>query len=292
LTATDVDSHKLEILEPKSARRRATGVEPHPIHLRVLPIPSLARDLPRQPSMPERATIAHACALPAEQATVMEWLRQSGYTPLGIADLSRLDEDLQANPIEALVADVALVPYEDEVRTLVRRLGKNRPLVMVGDAKRLPSTLLGDLSVVPRPFTRESLAMSVALALAEGRPARRLPRRAVEPIRALANGTAATVVELSAAGVGLEMGSRPSVLPPHFGLRIPDFGVHVVVKRAWMAPIGRDAVRCGGTIEGELPGASRTWPEFVLEAPGPVSAVMRGLDVDEGRRVAEKKTGR
>jgi hypothetical protein len=240
--------------------------------------------------MPERATIAYACALPAEEAALTEWLRQSGYTPLGISDLSRLDEELQAKPVEALVADMALVPYEDEVRNLVRRLGRNRPLVIMGDARRLPATLLSDVSVVQRPLTRDSLIMSVALALAEGRPSRRLPRRPVEPIRALAHGANATIVEVSTVGVGLELaGPRPSILPPHFGLRIPDFGVHVVVKRAWMAPVGRESMRCGGTVEGELPGANRTWPEFAVEAPGPVASVTRGLEVKDTRRAAQKK---
>jgi hypothetical protein len=226
--------------------------------------------------MSDRASIALACALTDERAAVVDWLWQSGYKAVVIADVSRLDQELRAHPIEALIADLALVPSEDEVRKLARRLGRNRPLVVLGDASRLSSALLADVSAIARPLTRESLVTAVGLALAEGRPARGLPRRSVEPIPAVAHGMAVTVVAVSVGGVGLELaGPRPSVLPPRFRLRIPDFGVHVVVKRAWMAPFGVELMRCGGTIEGNVAGSTRTWPEFALEAPAPVSSVTR-----------------
>jgi hypothetical protein len=83
--------------------------------------------------------------------------------------------------------------------------------------------------------------------------------------------------EASPGGVGLEMvGPRPNPLPPYFRLRIPEFGVHVVVKRAWIAPSAAvENVRCGGTVEGDLPDAARSWAEFAREAPGPVTHVAR-----------------
>jgi hypothetical protein len=225
--------------------------------------------------MPDRASIALAC-LPGERASLVGWLTESGYEPLAIPDLSRLDDVLQSNAVEALIADLGLTPREDQLWDLVRRLGSNRPLVMLGDAKRLPSAMLGDLSVVPRPLTREALVLTVGLALAEGRPARKFPRRVIEPIAGTAHGVAVTVREASLGGVGLEMtAGRTSVLPPYFDLRIPEFGVHVVVKRAWMAPVGPELTRCGGTVEGDLPGHNRSWADFVREAPAPVSHVMR-----------------
>lgn len=226
--------------------------------------------------MSERASIALACPQAHERASVVQWLSQSGYHAVEMSDLSRLDESLQANPIEALITDLSLVPREDDVSGLVRRLGSNRPLMVMGDPSRLPATLLGDVSVITRPLTRDGLLLSVGLALAEGRPARKYPRRYVEPITAAANGVAVTIREASVGGVGIELrGPRPNVLPPFFQLRIPEFGVHVLVKRAWMAPVAVDATRCGGTVEGDMPGATRTWTEFAREAPEPVSFVTR-----------------
>lgn len=221
--------------------------------------------------MSDEASIALACPQPAERASVTEWLTGSGYHPVNVSDLSRLDEEIQSHPFEALVADAALVPQSD-LPGLLRRLGLNRPLVLLGDARRVPASMLGELSVVARPLTREKLLLSVGLALAEGRPARRFARRKVEPISGSAHGQAVTVREVSHGGVGFDLpGARPNLLPPFFGLQIPDFGVHVLVKRAWLAPAAPGSMRCGGTIEGDMPGAKLKWLDFIREAPAPLA---------------------
>ena len=120
--------------------------------------------------MPDRASIALACTNSSERASLTEWLSSSGYHPIAQPDLSRLDDDLQVNAIEALIADMALLPREDDVRNLVRRLGNNRPLLVLGDASRLSAPTRSDLSVIARPFTSDELLLVVGLALAEGRP--------------------------------------------------------------------------------------------------------------------------
>ena len=58
--------------------------------------------------------------------------------------------------------------------------------------------MMGDLSVVSRPLSREALLLSVGLALAEGRPARRHARRKIERIAASAHGLA--LIEIDALG--------------------------------------------------------------------------------------------
>jgi hypothetical protein len=230
--------------------------------------------------MPDRASIALACAVHAERTCVSGWLTDSGYDPIALPDLSRLDENLHSHAVEALIADVAYVPREDDVRSLVRRLGSNRPLVLLGDASRLPHAVVNDLSVITRPLDRDNLLLTVGLALAECRPVRQHPRRAVEPIQAMAQGVSVTIREASIGGVGLEMqGARQVVLPPYFSLRIPEFGVHVLVKRAWMAPVAAEVSRCGGIIEGDLAGATRPWSEFAREAPSPVASVKRRMAI-------------
>jgi hypothetical protein len=226
--------------------------------------------------MSDRASIALAFAVPGERASVASWLTQSGYDPVVVADLARLAEDLQVHPIEALVADMALVPAEDDVWSLVRRLGANRPLLLVGDASRLSGAMQHELRVVARPLAKDTVLLAVGLALGEGRPSRRLPRRTVEPIPGSAHGIAVTVREASAAGVGLELaGQRTAALPPYFKLQIRDFGVHVLVKRAWQAPVSAAITRCGGMVEGDLPGSTKAWAEFAREAPAPVASVAR-----------------
>ena len=224
--------------------------------------------------MSDRATVAIACLRSAERSQIADWLRDSGYDLVMMPDVARLDEHFQGAPVEALVADLALAPREADVRDLVRRLGVNRPLIALGEAGHLPVSLRSDLSMLSRPLTRESVIIAVGLALAEGRPARRYRRKPVEPIPATANGLTVTIRETSVGGVGLELaGGRTNVLPPFFRLRVPEFGVHCVVKRAWMTT--SDVVRCGGTVEGDLPDAARTWADFAREAPAPVSYTTR-----------------
>jgi hypothetical protein len=225
--------------------------------------------------MSERPSIAVACGTSHERSSITEWLSLAGYQPVPIPDLMGLDQHLNGKHVEALIADLGLSPREDGARDVMRRLGSNRPLIVIGDTSALPASLRNELSVIPRPVTREALVLGVGLALAEGRPVRRFPRKAVEPIRATAHGMAVIIREASPGGVGLDMpGARPSPLPPYFRLRVPEFGVHVVVRRAWVAP-GAQMVRCGGTVEGDLPDAACTWVDFAKDAPAPVSAGTR-----------------
>jgi len=226
--------------------------------------------------MSDRVTVALACPRSSERTTITEWLSQSGYEPVAYPDTVRLETHLRLAPVEALIADLSLAPREDDVRDLVRRLGSNRPLVALGEANHLPVSLRGDVSVLTRPLSRESVLITVGLALAEGRPARRHPRKSVQPIRASANGLTVTIREASISGVGLEFsGGRANALPPFFRLRVPEFGVHCVVKRAWTSAGAQDLVRCGGTVEGDLPDAARAWAEFTKDAPAPVAFVAR-----------------
>ncbi|MEZ5286440.1 MAG: hypothetical protein R2712_16850 [Vicinamibacterales bacterium] len=224
--------------------------------------------------MSTRAPIGLACPLPAERATVSEWLTQAGYSPVAMPDLSRLEEQLRATPVQAMIADVSLLPRESDASGLMRRLGSNRPLLVIGDTNHLPRGVRNDVSSIERPLDRDTLLLSVALALAEGRPARRFARRQIDPVPASAQGVAVTVRETSEYGVGLELSTaKPNVLPPVFSLRVPSFGVHVVVRRAWLAPLSPQVMRCGGTVEGNLPDADRPWAEFAREAPSRPAAL-------------------
>lgn len=223
--------------------------------------------------MPTHVSIAVASPVFTDRVAMAEWLGQSGYDPVAMHDLSQLD-DLPGRAIEALIADIALVPRGHDVTTLIRRLGSNRPLLVIGEAGHLPGEVRARVAVLDRPLSREALLLGLGLALAEGRPARRFARRDIEPVPASAHGLAVRVHVASEGGVGIELSKRRLVtLPPYFRLRIPAFGVHVLVKRAWMAPVAPDLCRCGGVVEGDLPDASQPWVDFAREAPAPVAAL-------------------
>jgi hypothetical protein len=111
----------------------------------------------------------------------------------------------------------------------------------------------------------------VALALAEGRPARRSPRKLVPKLLASVDGVNSKVVDISSEGVRLEISaSSGTVLPPFFILRVPAFGVAARIKRVWVATPNSMSTWCGGIVE---KGAERTagggsqWLNFVQSAP-------------------------
>jgi hypothetical protein len=216
-----------------------------------------------------RIAIGVGCHRPSERAAVLDWLNDGGYDPVPLADLSRVSDEVLSRRIEVVVADVEFVG-SGEVASLVRRLGANRPLVLIGDEGMGSSVALRDLSWIDRPVTRDGLLLSVALALAEGRPARRSPRRAVERLTSSVDGVSAYLLDVSSEGVRVEIaGLRPGALPPYFTLRVPSFGLRAAVRRVWVTAPYTHGLWCGGLVEGVLPGSESSWATLVAEAPSP-----------------------
>jgi len=163
-----------------------------------------------------------------------------------------------------------------ELQRLVRLLGANRPLILVGAPGDAIEEVPSDAAWVDRPVTRDTFLLSVALALAEGRPARRSPRRLVPRINSSVDGVSAQVIDVSAEGVRLEItGASPSVLAPYFTLRVPAFGVATRVKRVWVAMPTQGSMWCGGVIERPTEKTTEIWTNFLANAPGGTSSIMQ-----------------
>ena len=212
--------------------------------------------------------IGIVCPLPGERAAFQEWLTQAGYEAVVMSTIETVTRDMATRPIEALIADVSLVAAADLPR-VVRMLGANRPLILVGQPKDAIEAVPRDAAWVNRPVKRESLQLSVALALAEGRPARRSPRKMVPRLLSTIDGVASKLVDISTEGVRLEIpGASPATLPPVFILKVPAFGVAAKVKRVWVATPGPNHLWCGGIIERQADKAASTpWHAFVKGAP-------------------------
>jgi hypothetical protein len=194
----------------------------------------------------------------------MEWLTLAEYEPIPMLNLDGVGRDLNGRPIEAVIADVSLVPAAD-LQRVVRMLGPNRPLILVGRAEECVEDVPRDATWMSRPVTREAFLLSVALALAEGRPARRSPRQVVPKLPASVDGVSSKILDVSAEGVRLEIiSATPSVLPPYFTLRVPGFGVQTKVKRVWVATPSKGSVWCGGVVEKQ---ANTMWNNFLQNAP-------------------------
>ncbi len=211
--------------------------------------------------------IGVACPIPGERAAFLEWLSVSGYEPVPMLTIDSIGRDLPSRPIEALIADVSLVSAP-ELPRIVKTLGANRPLILVGAPQDAIEDVPRDAAWIDRPVTRETFLLSIALALAEGRPARRSPRKLVPKLMSSIDGVASKVVDVSAEGVRLEIhGQSPSALPPYFTLRVPGFGVAAKVKRVWVAMPSQGSMWCGGIIERQ-PVATTAWNKFIGNVPG------------------------
>jgi hypothetical protein len=211
--------------------------------------------------------IGVACPIPGERAAFLEWLTLAGYEPVPMISIDGIGRDMTARPVEVLIADASLVPAAELQRT-IKILGPNRPLVLVGNPEQAVEDVPRDTTWIDRPVNRDTFLLSIALALAEGRPARRSPRRLVPRLTATVDGVQSRVIDISQEGVRLEItGATSSVLPPYFTLRVPGFGVQAKVKRVWVATPSRGSVWCGGVID-KAQANSLAWHKFLENAPG------------------------
>ena len=214
--------------------------------------------------------IGVACPIPGERAAFLEWLNHAGYEPVPMISIDTIGRELPHKPIEALIADVSLVSAADLPR-LVRVLGPNRPIILVGNPKDAIEDVPRDATWIDRPVRPEVFQLSIALALAEGRPARRSPRKMVPKLLASVDGVTSKLVDVSTEGVRLEIpGASPTVLPPYFILKVPAFGVAARIKRVWVATPNSSSMWCGGIVERGAErgnGGGTTWLNFVQTAP-------------------------
>jgi hypothetical protein len=196
-------------------------------------------------------------------------------------DSGSIARELETGGFEALVIDADLAAAGDTTSVL-RTLGRNRPLLVICDDGVRPTADIGrrDATHLTRPLSRETFVLAVTLALAEGRPARRSPRRLVSRLQAEVDGAPARVIDVSNEGARLELAERNrSTLPPFFGIKVPMFNVTVVGKRVWvnnaLGQSERDAFWCGVRLDRNPERAAEAWRTLVENAPastGPIAA--------------------
>jgi hypothetical protein len=203
----------------------------------------------------------------SERAALIDWLGAAGCEPVPMFDLASLPAALASGPLEALIADAALVT-EASLPGLLRTLGANRPLVLIGEPSTASPAVLRAVRWLDRPVTKATLILAVTLALGEGRPARRSPRKQIKPITASVDGVRSRVLDVSLEGVRFEVaGARPLALPPEFTLRIPEYGVASTVRRVWVRQGAADGLWCGGRVMNAAARATSTWRQLVETTP-------------------------
>jgi hypothetical protein len=217
--------------------------------------------------------IGLACPRPGERSELLDWCASAGFHPVPMIDASSITRELDGEGFEALIIDADLTVAGDTAYVL-RTLDRNRPLIVIGDADATVLSDSGrrDVTYLRRPVTRDVFTLSVSLALAEGRPARRSPRRVVARLHATVENVAVRIIDVSYEGIRLEMPDRHrSTLPPFFAVKVPMFNVSVVGKRVWVNnALNRDAQNsfwCGVRLERNTDRAKTAWQSLVDHAP-------------------------
>jgi hypothetical protein len=224
--------------------------------------------------MTPRIRVGVACPIPAERATFIEWLDGANYEAVPMLDVTSVVGHMESRPVEVLIADAGAFAA-DEIFFLLKLLGANRPLILVGESNTPSSKIPREASWLDRGVAQDSLLLSVALALAEGRPARRSPRKPVSHLISSIDGVVSQVLDVSDEGVRLEVaGAAATTLPPMFTMRVPAFGVVTTVKRIWVTQPARRSLWCGGTVVRTSPKAAFAWKTLVDTAPTSGSILM------------------
>ena len=228
--------------------------------------------------MGARTRIAVATSSPAERAAIVEWLDSGGFQAMSIANVGVSARELEALQFEMLIVDAELMTV-GALMQVARYRATPRPVIVVGEADmevEIDAERRG-ASYLVRPLERSSLLFAVTLALAEGRPMRRSPRKLVPRFPALIDGVPTRVLDVSYEGVRIELAEKHrGALPPYFTLRVPLFDLGVMVQRVWVnTAMGASAdghLWCGGTLARNPQRSATSWHVMVDTSPAAAEA--------------------
>ena len=203
----------------------------------------------------------------AERASLSQWLDSAEFQAVPVQDIGASAREIEALRFEMLIIDAELLALGSLMR-VARYRATPLPVIVIGDAD--PMAEIGawqrGASYLVRPIERAGLLFAVTLALAEGRPMRRSPRKLAPRFPGLIDGVPSHVLDVSHEGVRLEVAERHrSSLPPAFTLRVPVFNVAVMVQRVWVSSgIGSSSqLWCGGTLGSNTPRGANSWRMLV-----------------------------
>jgi hypothetical protein len=220
--------------------------------------------------MPTRPRVIVALPDIAECATVAEWLVAEGFEPVRRPNPRSAVAEMQVRAFDLLVTD-ATVEIRDELLAVSRGRNPLTPTVVIGNDP-VGDSRIGATMYLGRPVGRAVLACTVTMAIMDGRPPRRSPRKLANRFEAIANGVPCHIIDVSTEGLRLEIPrQRLSIPPPYFNVRLPLIGIAVTVERKWARSLllqGPPPVTwCGGALTANRPVAEQRWRVFVDMIP-------------------------
>src|SRR3954469_3083732 len=219
-------------------------------------------------AMSARPTILVASPDRVEIAVLCEWLTAEGLEPVAAPSLQTAKHEVQSRSYDVLIADSRFA-FGGDLHTVARQHNARAPVVVIGgDAASRSRAERQAIFQLDRPVDQALLLCQVAMAIAEGRPPRRSPRKCITPFEATVEGAKAYVIDISNEGVRLALPRGRCAPPPHFAFRIPLVGVALTVRRVWMGASPADGTWCGGELYRPNARAEQNWRTFVSTVYG------------------------
>ena len=206
-----------------------------------------------------------------EGSAIADWLVAEGFDPVPLGNTRTAVDEMHARPFDLLIAD-SVFAYRDGLYTKGRPRNPLTPAVVIGDADTVPPNEAASTQTMclARPVERAMLMCYVSMAMLDGRPTRRSPRKLCNKVDAFVNGLPTRILDVSNEGLRLEVSAgRKKVLPAYFSVRVPHLGVSVTVQRVWTRPSPNHAAATwyGGTLAQNRSAAEQAWRTFVDTVP-------------------------
>ena len=219
-----------------------------------------------------------ACPRPGERAVVSDWLRSVTIEPVVLVDACFVNTQVEGRPLDCVVADASLLT--PHFLMALRRGDPGKAIIALGDAGDPNQEALTrkDVAFHARPLAEKDLLLAVSLAVAEGHPFRRSPRRIVPRLATTIEGEPAVLIDVSNEGLRLELASAKAArLSPQFVIHVPALKMGVPVQRVWLragSEPGQSArLQCGASILAQDERTVRAWQRLCDPAAGRLVAL-------------------
>jgi CheY-like chemotaxis protein len=234
--------------------------------------------------MTVRPRILIATPYVAERTALADWLTAEGFEPITVLSVQAAVAAIEAGQFEILLSDAEFA-FRDGLNAMRRVAGRPRqPTVMIGPPDATVEARAQQIRAIylTRPVEKASLLCLVSMALVEGRPVRRSPRKMVQRIDATVDGVPSKVLDVSVEGLRLEVPRDcRSLTVPYFRVQVPMIGTTLVVQRVWTG-IRPGTTRaglalCGGSVTQNPPKARQAWMSLVEVMPDTAPKMTRPL---------------
>ena len=224
---------------------------------------------PRHPGMSLKPRIVVASPDRAEVAMLTDWLAAEGLQPIPVRTLTTALDEVRSRTFDVLIAD-ARFAFEGALQAAARTANARAPLVVLGGDETSASAARCGMFHVGRPVDQTLLLCHVAMAIVEGRPARRTTRKRIIPFDVVVEGVDGYVIDVSNVGMRLELPRGRVAPPPQFTVKVPLVGLAITVRRVWMAAAPSEYAHvswCGVELFQPHPRAEHNWRNFVGNVP-------------------------